>query len=214
MKKILSTVLVLLTLCEAALALPADTSGWVCTPGHVDVTASEIDLHSDIKNDFRVYQTTLTNLTSSPVDVFIPSNQNADEAINKMLESGQTFKNLLSIPKQIAVDCYNEDVGTGNIAKARKGLIYVLATAGATVAGVGLLGVYPQQKVDEYFAHKRIRKEYKKTIGVLTSELTLAPLSQADIVILIPINNTDCVIRTKLRDLDEEIDIYSDYHQI
>ena len=85
MKKILSTVLVLLTLCEAAFAFPADTSGWVCTPGHVDVTASEIDLNSDIKNDFRVYQTTVTNLTSSPVDVFIPSNQNSNpRAVHKI----------------------------------------------------------------------------------------------------------------------------------
>ena len=214
MKKLLATVLILFMTCEAVMAFPADTTGWVCTPGHVDVSASEIDLSSDIKDEYRVYQTTITNITSSAVDIFLPSNQNADEAINKMLNSGVTVKQILSIPKQIAVDCYNEDVGTGNIAKARKGLIYVLATAGATVAGVGMLGVYPQQKFDEYFMHKRIKKEYKKTIGVLTSELTLAPLSQADIVILVPIDNKSCLIRTKIKDLDEDIDIYSDYHQL
>ncbi len=214
MKKFLSTVLVLLTLCEAAFAFPADTTGWACTPEHIDVTASEIDLNSDIKDEYRLYQTTITNITSNSVDIFLPTNQNADEAINKMLNSGVTIKEILSIPKQIAVDCYNEDVGTGSIAKARKGLIYVLATAGATVAGVGMLGVYPQQKFDEYFMHKKIKKEYKKTIGTLTSELTLAPLSQADIVILVPVNNKSCLIRTKIKDLDEDIDIYSDYHQL
>ena len=214
MKKFLSAVLILFMFGEAAMAFPADTTGWACSPEHVGVNASEIDLNSDIKDEYRLYQTTITNITSSSVDVFIPANQNADEEINKMLESGLTFKNLIEIPKQIAIDCYNEDVGTGNIAKARKGLIYVLATAGAAVAGVGMLGVYPQQKFDEYLAHKKIKKEYKKTIGALTSEFTLAPLSQADIVILVPINNNSCLIRTKIRDIDEDIDIYSDYHQL
>ena len=151
--------LVLLSATQAVSALPADTNGWVCNPNHVSVSAGEIDLKSDLKNDFRIYQTTLTNLTNQSVDVSIPTNASADETVNKILNSGITIKELMVLPKQIATESYKEDVGTGNIAKAHKGLIYITASAGAIAAGAGMLGIYPQQKVEEYFSHKKIRKE-------------------------------------------------------
>lgn len=212
MKKFLATVLVLLSATQAVSALPADTKDWVCNPNHVSVSAGEIDLKSDLKNDFRIYQTTLTNLTNQSVDVSIPTNASADETVNKILNSGITIKELMVLPKQIATESYKEDVGTGNIAKAHKGLIYITASAGAIAAGAGMLGIYPQQKMEEYFSHKKIRKEYKKFTNQLQEEFTLAPLEQKDLLIIVPVENAACIINTSTR--DDESEVYSDYHQL
>lgn len=212
MKKFLSTILVLLSFAQTTFAFSADTTGWAENPEHINVSASEIDLKSDLKNDFKVYQTTLTNVTQSTIDVSIPTNKTADNEVDKILKSGLSFKELMVVPKQIAVDSYNEDVGTGKVAKAHKGLIYILATAGTVAAGAGLLGIYPQQKTEEYFANRKIKKEYNKITGELNDEFTLAPLEQKDVLILVPIDNTETVIYTHSRgDVD---DVYSDYHQL
>lgn len=212
MKKFLSLILVLLSMAQTTFAFSADTTGWAKTPEHIDINAAELDLKSDLKNDFKIYQTTITNLTKYTLDVNIPTNKSADGEIDKILNSGLSFKELMVVPKQIAIDSYNEDVGTGHVAKAHKGLIYILATAGTVVAGAGLLGVYPQQKTEEYFANRKIKKEYKKITGSLTDEFALGPLEQRDIMILVPIDNKDSLINTTSR--NEEDDVYSDYHQL
>lgn len=214
MKKFLATVLVILSMSQGVLAFPVDTSDWVCSeePRQLSVEAAEIDLKSDLKNEYRVYQASLENKTNSTLDISIPSNAVVDSNVNKILNGGITLKELIQIPKQIAVDCYKEDVGDGTVAKAQKGLIYVSATAGAVVAGAGLLGVYPQQKTEEFFAHKKIKREYKKYYGSLISEFTMPPMSQKDLIIFVPIENTNCVINVNNR-LDRD-DIYSDYHQL
>lgn len=212
MKKFLSTILVLLSICETAWAFPTDTTGWVCTPEHLSAQASEIQLKSDLKNDYGVFQTTLTNLTGNTVDVSFPYNNDANSIVQKLLTSGITIKELMVMPKQIAVDSYNEDVGTGKIAVARKGLIYIVASAGAVVAGAGLLGIYPQQKTEEFISHKKIKKEYKKLNTYLINEVTLAPLEQKDIFMILPITNPTCVIKSTVR--GDENELYSDYHQL
>ena len=79
-------------------------------------------------------------------------------------------------------------------------------------AGAGLIGVYPQQKIEEYFSHKKIKKEYKKYYGSLISDFTMPPMSQKDLIIFVPIENTNCVINVNNR-IDRD-DIYSDYHQL
>ncbi len=213
MRKIFALILVLLFCAQNVYAFSADTSGWAQNPEHIEVSAAELDLKSDLKNDFKVYQSTITNITASTIDVSIPSNENANEAVDKILKNGLSFKELMTVPKQIAVDSYNEDVGTGKIAKAHKGLIYVLASAGAVVAGAGLLGVYPQQKTEEFFAHKKIKKEYKKINQNLTDSFTLAPFEQKDITIFVPIENNSPIIYTQSRE-DYQEDIYSEYHQL
>lgn len=213
MKKFLSIVLATLAMSQSAQAFSVDTTEWVCAePGQLSVVAAEIDLKSDLKNDYRVYQASLENKTNSTLDISIPSNSNVDENVQKILNGGLSFKELMQVPKQIAVESYKEDVGEGNIAKAHKGLIYVTASAGAVVAGAGLLGVYPQQKTEEYFSHKRIKKEYKRFQGNLISDFTMAPLSQKDLLIFVPIDNSACIINVKNRDDDN--DVYSDYHQL
>lgn len=213
MKKFLSTVLVLLAFAQNVLAFSVDTSEWVCAePGQVAVVAAEIDLKSDLKNDYRVYQASIENKTNSTLDISIPSNSNIDENVKKILNGGLSFKELMQLPKQIAVESYKEDVGEGKIAAAHKGLIYLTASAGAVAAGAGLLGVYPQQKTEEYFAHKRIKKEYKRFQGNLISDFTMAPLSQKDLLIFVPVDNSACIINVKNRDDDN--DVYSDYHQL
>lgn len=212
MKKFLSTLLLVLFLSNPVLALDADTSGWVDNPQNATVNATELEMKSDIKNDFRIYQTTITNITNDVIDVYIPSNETAQGEINKILNSGLSFKDLMVVPKQIAVDSYKEDVGTGNIAKARKGLIYVAATAGAVIAGAGMLGVYPQQKVEEYFSHKKIRKEYKKISPDLIGNFTLSPLEQKDFLMFVPIENKLPLIKTNSR--KDENNIYNEYHQL
>lgn len=213
MKKFLATVLVLFSICYSVSAFSVDTREWVCSePGQLSVIAAEIDLKSDLKNDYRVFQASLENKTNSTLDVSIPSNSNIDENVKKILSSGLSFKELMELPKQIAVESYNEDVGEGKIAKAHKGLIFVTASAGAAVAGAGLLGVYPQQKTEEYFSHRKIKKEYKRFQGNLISDFTMAPLSQKDLLIFVPIDNSACIINVKNR--DDETDVYSDYHQL
>ncbi len=212
MKKFLSTLLLVLFLTNPVLALDADTSGWIDNPQNATVNATELEMKSDIKNDFRIYQTTITNITNDVLDVYIPSNETAQVEINKILNSGLSFKDLMVVPKQIAVDSYKEDVGTGNIAKAQKGLIYVVATAGAVIAGAGMLGVYPQQKVEEYFSHKRIRKEYKKISPDLVGNFTLSPLEQKDFLMFVPIENKLPLIKTNSR--KDENNIYNEYHQL
>lgn len=212
MNKFLATVLVLIGFVQYATAMEADTRNWASNPNHISVSASELDLKSDLKNDYRIFQTTVTNLTNQTLDVEIPSNANANDAVNKILNNGLSIKELLGLPKQIAVDSYNEDVGEGKIAQAHKGLIYVLASAGAVAAGAGLVGVYPQQKVEEYFSHKKIKKEYKKFGNSLIGDFTLAPLEQKDLLILVPITSTSGIIQTTSR--DDQSDVYTDYHQL
>ncbi|MBS4760039.1 MAG: hypothetical protein KHX03_05025 [Clostridium sp.] len=212
MKKLMSTLLIFLCLSETVLAIPVDTTGWACNPEHISVNASEIQLKSDLKNDFRVYQTTISNLTKNTVDVSIPVNNSFMENVNKLLNSGLSFKELMTIPKQIAVDSYNEDVGTGNIAKAHKGLIYILASAGAVIAGAGLIGVYPQQKTEEFFSKRKVRKEYSKINKNIIDSLVLSPLEEKDVYLFMPIENNACVINSSIR--EEEQELNSDYHQL
>lgn len=212
MKKFVSVFLTTLLTAQCALSFPAMTDSWACDPTVVSVSANESYLKSDIKNDYNLYDATITNTTDQVIEVTLPTNANMNKNIQAMLKSGLTFKDLMYLPKKIAVDTYNEDVGTGNIATPRKGLNYVLGSAGAVVAGVGLLGVYPQQKLDDFWAHKKIKKEYKKLSKNLVAEFTLSPQSSKSVVLLIPIENTSCVIQTKLK--DEELNVYSEYHQL
>ena len=212
MKKFLSLVLVLLSVCEAGLAIPIDTTGWACHPEHVSVSASEIDLKSDLKNDYRVFQVTLTNLTNHSLEVIMPMNAIADEAVNKILNNKLSIKDLMDLPKEIAVGSYNEKVADNTFGKAHKGLLYILGSAGAACAGATLIGVYPQQKTEEYFSHKKIKKEYKKISGELVGEVTIEPMGEEEVFLMVPIENEACIIKTKLH--DDESDVYTDYHQL
>lgn len=212
MKKFFALLLVLIFANNTVFAFTVDTQGWVDNPENASVIASELNLKSDLKNDYRIYQTTITNISNNTIDVFIPVNKSAPDYINKLLNTGISFKELMTVPKEIAVDSYKEDVGNGNIAKAHKGLICVVATAGAVAAGAGLLGVYPQQKVEEYFSHKKIRKEYSKFNNKLLSEFTLSPLEQKDFILFVPIDSKNPVINTNSR--EDENDIFMDYHQL
>lgn len=212
MKKLFALILILSLQVNAVLAFPIDTTGWACNPEHVDVAASELDLKSDLKSDFRLFQVTVKNTTTSDVEVTVPSNKNFDLDVQKLLNSGLTVKDLVELPRQIAVDCYNEDVGEGKIANAHKGLINVLGTAGAVVAGAGMMGIYPSQKIEEYFSHKKIRKEYKKYFKEIVSDFVLAPNASQDLIIFVPINTTSCIIKTNLKETNNEV--YSDYHQL
>ncbi len=212
MKKFFALLLVLIFANNTVFAFTVDTQGWVDNPENASVIASELNLKSDLKNDYRIYQTTITNISNNTIDVFIPVNKSAHDYINKLLNTGISFKELMTVPKEIAVDSYKEDVGNGNIAKAHKGLICVVATTGAVAAGAGLLGVYPQQKVEEYFSHKKIRKEYSKFNNKLLSEFTLSPLEQKDFILFVPIDSKNPVINTNSR--EDENDIFMDYHQL
>ena len=212
MKKFFALLLVLIFANNTVFAFTVDTQGWVDNPENASVIASELNLKSDLKNDYRIYQTTVTNISNNTIDVFIPVNKSAPDYINKLLNTGISFKELMTVPKEIAVDSYKEDVGNGNIAKAHKGLICVVATTGAVAAGAGLLGVYPQQKVEEYFSHKKIRKEYSKFNNKLLSEFTLSPLEQKDFILFVPIDSKNPVINTNSR--EDENDIFMDYHQL
>ena len=212
MKKFFALLLVLIFANNTVFAFTVDTQGWVDNPENASVIASELNLKSDLKNDYRIYQTTITNISNNTIDVFIPVNKSAPDYINKLLNTGISFKELMTVPKEIAVDSYKEDVGNGNIAKAHKGLICVVATTGAVAAGAGLLGVYPQQKVEEYFSHKKIRKEYSKFNNKLLSEFTLSPLEQKDFILFVPIDSKNPVINTNSR--EDENDIFMDYHQL
>ena len=71
MKKFLLTMLVIWVISGSAQAFPVDTSDWVCSeePGQLSVVAAEIDLKSDLKQEYRVYQTYLENKTNSTLDI-------------------------------------------------------------------------------------------------------------------------------------------------
>jgi hypothetical protein len=129
-----------------------------------------------------------------------------------LLKDGLTFKELMEVPTQLALESYKEDVGTGKIAKAHKGFINVASTAGAIAAGVGFLGMYPQQKAEEYFAHRRIKKEFKQISSSLTKEYSLAPLEQKDFLIITPIEMQKPFVDTLIK--KEETEISSEFHQL
>ena len=212
MRKILSLFLVFLFTVNSALAFSVDTTGWADKPELVSVSASEMDLKSDLKNDFRVFQTTITNNTDAAVDIIIPSNKIANDSVEKLIASGLSFKELMAVPAQLATDSYKEDVGQGTVAKAHKSLICVLATAGAVAAGAGFLGMYPQQKTEEFFAHKKMRKEYKKISKNVICDLTLPPLEQADVLLFVPIDYQNPLLIINSR--NDASDVYTDYHQL
>lgn len=212
MKKFFSLLLISLSLCETAFAIPINTSDWICNPEHLSVTAAEINLKSDLKNDYKIYHTTITNITPNTVDVSISVNSSFKDAVNNILNSGFSFKELMTVPKQIAVDSYNEDVGTGAMAAAHKGLIYVLASAGAVIAGAGLIGIYPQQKTEEYFSKRLLKKEFSKLNKKIIDSITLSPFEEKEAYLFLPIGNSACVINSSTRDGDP--DATSDYHQL
>ena len=208
MKKFLSTILVVLFLSQVVYAFSVDTTDWACIPEHFDIVATEIDL----KNDYRLFQTTIKNISSNELSVVLPSNQNVEQVVSDILNSGLKVKELLDLPKQIAVDCYNEDVGVGKVATAHKSLINVLGTAGSVAAGVGMLGIYPQQKYEEYVSHKKIKKEFKKYKGDIIGDFIISPNSSQEILLFVPINGTGCLIDSKVKENSSEV--YSDFHQL
>lgn len=212
MKKFLSTLLALLLSSQLVFAFGVDTSEWCCNPQHLEITATEIDLTSDLRNDYRLFEASIKNISNSELDVIIPSNRNLREDIDKIIHSGLKVSELIDLPKQIAIDCYNEDVGTGKVATAHKGIINVLGTAGSIAAGVGMLGIYPQQKFEEYVSHKRIKKEYKLYVKDIVGDFVLMPNSQQEILLFIPIKSTECIIQTNIKAPSAEV--YSDYHQL
>lgn len=212
MKKFLSIASVLLMTAHSVNAFPADTTTWACKPNHIEITASEIELKSDLKNDFRLYETTIENISGNELSVVFPNNQNMSESVTTILNSGLTVKELLDLPKQIAIDCYNEDVGEGKVATAHKGLINILGTAGSIAAGAGMLGIYPQQKYEEYVSHKNIKKEFKKYSKNLVGDIILTPNSIQEVLLFVPIKGSDCVINTNVKENSTEV--YSDYHQL
>ena len=213
MKKFFATILGLVFIAQSAFAFSADTEGWVDNEKVMSVSAVEIDLKSDLKSDFRIFQVVAKNKTNSTLDVLIPSNVTAQNDVEKVISSGLTFKELMALPTQIATESYKEDVGDGAIAKAHKGLIYVVSTAGAVCAGAGFLGFYPQQKTEEYFSHKKIRKEFKPLSSKIVGEFTMAANEEKDFVLFMPIDSDGPYIKTHSRN-DEDENIHSDYHQL
>jgi hypothetical protein len=193
-------------------AIPLDTTGWIDNSNIIQCEAVELDLKSDLKNDFRVFQLVLTNLTKDSVHLTFKTNQSIPNDISNLLKDGLTFKELMEVPTQLALESYKEDVGTGKIAKAHKGFINVASTAGAIAAGVGFLGMYPQQKAEEYFAHRRIKKEFKQISSSLTKEYSLAPLEQKDFLIITPIEMQKPFVDTLIK--KEETEISSEFHQL
>ena len=212
MKKLVALFLAILFTLNTAFAFSVDTTGWADKPELVIIEASELDLKSDLKNDFRAFQITVTNNTDAAVDVIIPSNKIANESVEKLIASGLSFKELMAVPAQLATDNYKEDVGTGPVAKAHKSLICVLATAGAVAAGAGMLGIYPQQKTEEFFSHKKMRKEFKKIKKNVICELTLPPLEQSDLLLFVPIDFQNPLLLINSR--NDASDVYTDYHQL
>ena len=212
MKKFFILFVVLVSISQTVFAFGVDTTEWICAePGQLKIEAAEIDLKSDLKSDYRLYQTNISNKTNSTLDITVPTNYNIDKIVNEILSGGLKIKELMQVPKEIAVESYKEDVGEGTIAKAHKGLIYLTTSAGAAVAGAGLIGIYPQQKLEEYFSHKKIKKEYNKLKNNLFHEFVLGPQKQKDVMILVPIDHSSCLINVRNRDDDN--DVYSDYHQ-
>lgn len=212
MRKFLTTIIVSLLFIEAGYAFTADTRDWACNPQHLDILATEIDLKSDLKNDYRLYQTTIKNLSNNELTVTLPTNENLEKSVEDILKSGLKVGELLDLPKQIAVDCYNEDVGNGKVATAHKSLINVLGTAGSIAAGAGMLGIYPQQKFEEYVSHKKIKKEFKKYKNDIIGDFVLSPNSSQEFLLFVPLRGDSCLIDTKIKENSSEI--YSDYHQL
>lgn len=212
MRKFLTTIIVSLLFIEAGYAFTADTRDWACNPKHLDILATEIDLKSDLKNDYRLYQTTIKNLSNNELTVTLPTNENLEKSVEDILKSGLKVGELLDLPKQIAVDCYNEDVGNGKVATAHKSLINVLGTAGSIAAGAGMLGIYPQQKFEEYVSHKKIKKEFKKYKNDIIGDFVLSPNSSQEFLLFVPLRGDSCLIDTKIKENSSEI--YSDYHQL
>lgn len=212
MKKFLLSIIISLFFIEAGYAFTVDTSDWACNPEHLDILATEIDLKSDLKNDFRLYQTTIKNISNNELIVTLPTNENIEDSVAYILKSGLKVGELLDLPKQIAVDCYNEDVGEGKIATAHKGLINVLGTAGSIAAGAGMLGIYPQQKFEEYVSNKRIKKEFKKYKGDIIGDFVLSPNSSQEFILFVPLKSDNCLIDTKIKENNSEV--YSDFHQL
>lgn len=198
---------------QNAFALSVNTRDWADKDGILSVEAVEMDFRSDLKNDFKIYQTTLTNKTGKTIDIIIPSNKTAKQDVNSILKDGLTLNDLMALPKEIAVESYKEDVGTGTVAAAHKGLIYAFSTAGAVVTGVSLLGIYPQQKTEEFFSHKKIKKEYKKIASDIIGEFSLAPNQQKDLIIFVPIEKKTPFINILQSRPDVE-DTHADYHQL
>lgn len=212
MKRFALSLLIFFTALSSASALEADTSNWLNNTDSAEVSAFELDLKSDLKNDFRLYQVTLTNKTDKTIDADVVSNKRSIVNVKNLIKESLTFKELMYVPKQLATESYKEDVGTGNVAKAHKSLIYVSSTAGAVVTGAGFLGLYPQQKVEEYFSHKKIKKEYKKITSNLIDEFTVAPYEQKDFVMLVPLEEMTPYI--KLHPRNEDSGVYNEYHQL
>lgn len=210
MKKLL--IFTIMLFAQAGFAYTVDTTEWACNPKHLGVSATEVDLKSDLKNDFKLYQTTVKNLSNNELVVTLPTNESIETAVQDILKSGLKVSELLDLPKQIAVDCYKEDVGEGKVATAHKGLINVLGTAGSVVAGAGMLGIYPQQKFEEYVSHKRIKKEFKKYKGDIIGDFVLSPNSSQEFLLFVPLRGNSCVIDTKIKENSSEV--YSDFHQL
>jgi hypothetical protein len=204
--------MVLSSLALEVFAIPLDTIGWIDNSNIIQCEAVELDLKSDLKNDFRVFQLVLTNLTKDSVHLTFKTNQSIPNDISNLLKDGLSFKELMEVATQLALESYKEDVGTGKIAKAHKGFINVASTAGAIAAGVGFLGMYPQQKAEEYFAHRRIKKEFKQISSSLTKEYSLAPLEQKDFLIITPIEMQKPFVDTLIK--KEETEISSEFHQL
>ena len=212
MRKFLLLTILSLVFGQVAFAFPADTAGWVCKPEHLEVTATEIDLKSDLKNDFRLYQAAIRNISNNELSVVLLANQTISQSVTDILKSGLKVKELLDLPKQIAIDCYNEEVGEGKVATAHKGLINVLGTAGSVAAGVGMLGIYPQQKYEEYISHKKIKKEFKKYSGDIIGDFVLSPNTEQEILLFVPLSGSSCVIDSTVKENNSEV--YSEYHQL
>lgn len=212
MRKFLGIIVTSILLAQNAYAAIVNTNDWVNQRDVATVDAVEMDFKSDLKNDFKIYQATLTNKTGKTIDIVIPSNKTAKEEVEAILKAGLTVGNLMTLPKQIAVECYKEDVGTGTIAAAHKGLIYALSTAGATVIGVSMLGIYPQQKTEEFFSHRKIKKEYKKIASNIIGEFSLAPNQQKDLILFVPIEKKAPYVYIQTR--QEVEDTHVDYHQL
>lgn len=213
MKKILSTILFFSFIAQITLAFSVDTSNWVDEPNSLNVNAVEIMLDSDLKNDFRVYQVTVKNKNGNTVDAMIPTNATAAGDVESLIKNGVTLKKLMQLPAHIAVESYKEDVGSGAVAKAHKGLIYVVSTAGAACAGAGFLGFYPQQKIEEYFSHKKMKKEFEKYSSKLIDKHSFTANEEKDFVLFVPMDTKGPYIITKSRN-DADETIYSEYHQL
>ena len=115
MKKVFGIILAPIILSQSVLALSVNTKDWVNKENILDVDAVEMDFKSDLKNDFKIYQTTLTNKTGHTIDIIIPSNKTAKQDINSILKDGLTLSDLMALPKEIAVERSCVNLITGDI---------------------------------------------------------------------------------------------------